>query len=80
MEKYIEFGIGNTWLLRTEFQKSDGTEYEVKGISGKINFISFYLRIWLGKKVWIIDSKEGFKGTTKTRHDFKLILGIHSYF
>ncbi|MCC9734258.1 DUF3977 family protein, partial [Streptococcus agalactiae] len=31
MRKYIEFGYGNTWLLRTEFEASDGTEWEVKG-------------------------------------------------
>lgn len=30
--KYIEFGIGNTWIVRTETEFEDGTEYEQKGI------------------------------------------------
>ena len=30
--KFIEFGIGNTWLVRTETELEDGTEYEEKGI------------------------------------------------
>jgi hypothetical protein len=30
--KYIEFGLGNTWLIRTETELDDGTENEEKGI------------------------------------------------
>jgi hypothetical protein len=32
--KYIEFGIGNRWLVRTETEKPDGTETEARGIIG----------------------------------------------
>ena len=32
--KFIEIGIGNTWLVRTETELEDGTEYEEKGIIG----------------------------------------------
>ncbi|MGN7386986.1 DUF3977 family protein [Sporosarcina sp. SAFN-015] len=34
--KFIEFGIGNTWLVRTEIELSDGTECEEIGIVGPI--------------------------------------------
>ncbi|MCK6350323.1 DUF3977 family protein, partial [Streptococcus agalactiae] len=48
----MEFGYGNTWLLRTEFEASDGTEWEVKGISGDILIKSVYLRVWIGQTVY----------------------------
>ncbi|KLV27745.1 DUF3977 domain-containing protein [Niallia circulans] len=76
--KYIEFGIGNKWLIRTETELQDGTEFEEKGIKRPIKFQSLYTRIWVGKTVLIIDSKEGFKKATKNRKSFKLILGIKS--
>ncbi len=53
MTKYIEIGLGNSWLVRTEYEKDDGTEVEVRGISGAVHPRSIYLRIWLGYTVWI---------------------------
>ena len=78
MKKYIEFGFGNTYLVRTEFEHADGSEFEMKGIVGKIKPVSLYLRMWLGKSVWVCDSKEGFKRTRKNRKATKFILGIVS--
>jgi hypothetical protein len=74
--KYIEFGIGNTWLVRTEFESEDGYEFEEKGVGGPINFVSIYFRIWIGKTIFIIDSKKGFKRIRKSSRKLKLILGI----
>lgn len=34
MSKYIELGLGNRWLIRTEIENPDGTEYEVRGTHG----------------------------------------------
>ncbi|MCK1997253.1 Protein of unknown function [Paenisporosarcina quisquiliarum] len=76
--KFIEFGLGNTWLIRTETESEDGTEYEEKGIKGPINFYSMYFRVWIGKTVVIADLKEGFKRQKKSRTDFKFIFGIVS--
>ena len=59
--KFIEFGIGNTWFIRTETELADGSEYDEKGIVRPIIFQSVYLRIWIGKTVRIIDLKDGFK-------------------
>ncbi len=78
MLKFIEFGIGNTWIIRTETELEDGTEYEEKGIKGPIKFHSLYLRIWIGKTVLIADLKEGFKRQKKNRNQFKVIFGIVS--
>jgi hypothetical protein len=76
--KFIEFGIGNTWLIRTEVELEDGSEYEERGIKGPIVFQSFNLRIWTGKTVLIFDLKEGFKKVKKKRNEFKVIFGIVS--
>lgn len=76
--RFIEFGIGNRWLIRTETELDDGTEYEEKGIIGPIKLQSIYLRIWIGKMVFILDSKEGVKKTKKNRNEVKILLGIKS--
>lgn len=78
MSKYIEFGLGNHWLIRTEIENPDGTEYEVKGMHGPIVIRSFYLRFWFRHQVFILDSREGIKRMTKKKKTFKLIFGIHS--
>ncbi|GGG68730.1 DUF3977 family protein [Paenibacillus radicis (ex Gao et al. 2016)] len=77
--KYIEVGIGNTWLVRTETELADGTEFEQKGIVRPIVFHSVYFRVWFGKTVFIWDSKEGLKRMNKTRSAFKLIFGVTSH-
>jgi len=76
--KFIEFGFGNKWLIRTETELSDGTEYEEKGIVRPIKFQSVYIRVWIRKSVIILDLKEGLKKTKKNRNEFKIILGIKS--
>ncbi|MBB4823687.1 hypothetical protein HNO89_000907 [Sporosarcina luteola] len=76
--KFIEFGIGNRWFVRTETESADGTEFEEKGIVGPISFHSFYVRIWIGKTVVIVDTKEGLKTSKKKRNAFKLIVGVVS--
>lgn len=62
--KYIEFGIGNTWLVRTEFEETD-KEYECQGIVGPLIPVGYYFRLWIGKSVFIISTNEGFKQTKK---------------
>lgn len=76
--KYIEFGIGNTWLVRTETELDDGTEFEERGVRGPVRLKSVYIRLWVGRRVFIWDSDEGFKRGKKDRKKFKVILGIAS--
>jgi hypothetical protein len=76
--KYIEFGIGNRWLVRTETEKPDGTETEARGIIGPVKCRSLYIRVWIRRTVWILDSQDGFKKATKARNHFKVIFGIRS--
>ncbi len=50
--KYVELGLGDTWLLRTETELEDGTEFEEKGFVGPLKIHSLYVRIWLVKTVY----------------------------
>ncbi|NBC72530.1 DUF3977 family protein [Paenibacillus sacheonensis] len=77
--KYIEFGIGNRWLVRTETELADGTEIEEEGIVRPVRFHSLYIRIWIHQTVWVLDMREGFKRARKNRIAFKLIVGITSH-
>ncbi len=76
--KYIEFGFGNSWLLRTEIEIADGTEHEQRGILGPLKPRSAYIRIWIRRTVFILDTREGFKRIRKGRNAFKVIVGISS--
>ncbi|MDF9839178.1 MULTISPECIES: DUF3977 family protein [unclassified Paenibacillus] len=77
--KYIEFGLGNRWLIRTETELADGTEFEERGIIGPVKLHSAYLRCWAGRTVYIFDVRSGFKRTRKSRKASKLIFGIGSF-
>lgn len=76
MKKYTEIGFGNTWFIRTEFEEPDGTEREIRGFTAPFKLQSVYLRCWIGKKVIILDSKEGLKLSSKNRKSFKLVVGL----
>lgn len=76
MKKYIEIGYGNRWFVRTEVEEEDGTEREFRGIIKPFKLKSIYLRIWFGKKVLIIDSREGLKIISKNRKSIKILIGF----
>lgn len=76
MKKYMELGFGNRWLLRTEIEMEDGTECEHRGVSWPTRIESCYIRIWIGKTVLILDTREGIKVAKKKRNSFKFLLGI----
>ncbi|WP_233532168.1 DUF3977 family protein [Paenibacillus alkalitolerans] len=76
MKKYIEIGFGNTWFIRSELEDEDGTETEVKGFINPFELKSIYLRIWIGKKVLIIDSRDVIKISTKDKKKIKIIVGF----
>ncbi len=79
MKQYVEVGIGNTWWVRTEVESSDGTESEIQGIRPFSKIQGVYLRLWVGRTVWILSSNEGFKKMSKRRKTFKLLLGVSGF-
>jgi hypothetical protein len=73
--KYVEFGIGNGNFISTEWEYTDGTEERFQEFR-KIKVNDIYIRIWLGKKMYILSSRDGFKSKLKNSKSFKLLLGI----
>lgn len=76
MKKYIEIGLGNTWVVRTEIELDDGTETEHKGISPLRVVYGVYLRVWVRRTVYIFSTNQGFKRMRKQRSAFKFVVGI----
>lgn len=79
MKQFVEIGIGNRWLVRTEFEKDDGTEYERRGIHWPSRVTSLYVRLWIGRRVVILDTSKGVRLYRKPRRKFKLVLGIQEF-
>lgn len=76
LKKYTEIGFGNRWFIRTELEHEDGTESEIKGFFKPFQLQSVYIRIWVGRRVLIIDSSEGVKCNVKKRKGLKFIIGF----
>ena len=71
-----QFGFGRS----IEIEFTDGTEERFKfadrSVSKSLKVKSHYLRIWLGKKVLVIDSANPhFAFKKKNRNNFKFIIG-----
>ena len=74
MKLYTEIGIGNPTFISTEIEYPDGTEKRFPGFK-KMKIIDLYFRVWIGRKVFIISIKDGFKTQTKDRTNFKVLIG-----
>ena len=72
---FTEIGIGNPTLINTEIEYPDGTEERIPGFR-KMHMNDLYLRLWIGSRVYIISTKDGFKTQTKNRSTFKMLFGI----
>ena len=73
---FAEIGIGNGTFFSTEFECGE-YEYRIPVLFvGKVR--SKYVRLWVGKKVFVWDSVDGFKIKTKTKRNFKVLIGIWS--
>ena len=69
MRNYSEIGYGNATLISTE-RDEVRTATWVKGRAW-----SWYIRIWVGHWVLIIDTVEGLKTSRKPRSTLKLLIG-----
>ena len=72
---FAEFGIGNSTIFSTEIEKGN-LEHRVKGFIIPPKIQGFYIRIWLGKRVYAISTNRFFNTQYKGKNRFKLIFGI----
>jgi len=73
---YAEIGIGNGSFLSTEVEVGQ-RERRVKGLIIR-RLVSVYLRVWIGKRVLILDTREGLKTSRKSKVGRKLVVGFVS--
>ena len=66
--------IGNHGLVSTEIEKG-AQERRVRGFI-KMQIKAVYIRVWLGKTVWLLSSNGGFVKMKKPKNRFKLLLGF----
>ncbi|WP_245954376.1 DUF3977 family protein [Paenibacillus flagellatus] len=69
-------GFGNRWFVRTEFETNEGVEYELRGIHGPDRIDSVYVRLWIGRRVWIADARQGLRSYRKPGRKLKAVFGI----
>jgi len=72
---FTEIGVGNSTFISTEKEYFDGREERVPGFQ-KIYLDGVYLRIWFGKIVILLSTKNGFKIQNKDKSTFKFLIGI----
>ncbi len=79
MQAYIEYGID---FDNNRFGIGRSTEIECANneirtkANIKIENKKYYLRVWIGKKVFSYSANDGFKIKTKNRNNFKFVFGI----
>lgn len=74
---FTEIGYGNRHIISTEIEKGQ-QEKRVCGFV-RMHITGVYLRVWIGYKVYILSSDNGFETRTKNRRAFKFLLGIAGY-
>lgn len=73
---FSEVGIGNCSFFSTEIENG-AKEKRIKGFIRPKKIVSYYFRIWILKKVLIVDSKEGIKLKKGKENRIKILIGIH---
>ncbi|MEK7660109.1 MAG: DUF3977 family protein [Patescibacteria group bacterium] len=72
---YAEIGYGNDGFLSTEVEDGE-FEYRVRGFIKPEIIEGYYVRIWIGKRVFVISTNRGVGMHTKNRNNFKILFGI----
>lgn len=72
---YAEMGIGNETFLSTEIEEG-GHERRIKGFHLPKKITDVYVRIWVGKRVMIVSTKDGVKFVRKEKQGLKILVGV----
>ena len=75
---YAEIGLGNKTSLSTEYEKGK-KEHRVNGFLKPKKILWYIVRIWIGKKVYILSRYSGFKVRSKDENKIKILFGIGGY-
>ncbi len=73
---FTEIGWGNPSFISTEIEYPNGSEIRQRGFVKFKKMNALYARCWIGKKVFVIDSEQGFNIRQKNRRTFKFVFGV----
>ena len=74
-EIYAEIGIGNETFISTEIEEGK-KEYRVNKFIKPKKIISYYIRIWILKKVLVLATNR-ISLSNKPKNKFKFLFGVH---
>ncbi len=72
---YAEAGFGNDTFFSTEIEEGD-SEYRIPRFMRPEKVRGYYLRIWIGKQVFVLSTNDGFEMKKKDRNKLKILFGI----
>jgi hypothetical protein len=72
---FAEVGFGNDTFFSTEIEEGE-SEYRIPRFAKPQKIDSYYLRFWIGKRVFIFSTNHGFEITKKDRNKIKILFGI----
>lgn len=72
---FVEIGLGNDSFVSTEIEEG-AHEYRIPHFVRPHKIKSFYIRIWIMKKVFILSTNHGFEKNNKDRNKLKILLGM----
>lgn len=73
---YAEAGFGNETFFSTEIEEDGKEEHRIPKFVKPQNVAAWYVRLWVGKRVFILSTDDGFSMKRKERNTFKLLFGI----
>lgn len=75
MNIYAEAGIGNDTFFSTEYEEGE-EEYRIPKFVIPTKIRGYYIRVWIGKNVFVLSTNDGFETGKKTKNRFKFLFGI----
>ncbi|MFA6018293.1 MAG: DUF3977 family protein [Patescibacteria group bacterium] len=75
---FAEIGIGNESICSTEFEEVGGIggEFRVSRFILPEHITEIYLRFWIGHRVFVLSTLDGFKAKNKSKKALKILFGI----
>lgn len=73
---YAELGYGNKTFFSTEICEPNSKEKRIPKFIFPKDIDDYYMRIWVGKRVYVLSSKDGPKIQQKKRYALKILFGI----
>lgn len=72
---YAEVGFGNETFFSTEVEDVD-TEYRIPKFVRPAKVTEYYLRLWIGRRIFILSTRDWLKIQKKDKNKLKILAGM----